>query len=444
MATEHHGPDALLRRRLTRRTFLYGSLAAGLGTAAMAACQSSGGQGGKVTIQFWNLFSGGDGARMVELVNGFNKSHTDVHVQATTLAWGVPYYTKLSTATVAGRPPDVAIMHLSRMASFAPTGIIAEIDTGELGKHGLSADAFSQRPWEMAHTGGTLRAVPLDTHPMVMYYNKDVIQKAGLLSSDGTVKPIAGAQDLLAAFHAAQAAGAQWGAAVDTEDVNPWRMWYALYSQLGGRVTSPDGKRVLLDDGKGVQAAQFMAQLTIGQKLVQPATDYAAGVALFGGSKAGFFLNGEWEVTTFQQKSMGFDVTLFPQIFNDRATWADSHAFVIPRQRTPDKNRLAAAMQFMAYVLKNSITWAQGGHIPAYRPVVESDEFKKLLPQAHYAAEVDHISYDPRAWYSGAASDLQTKAGAAFQAVFTGQASPDAGYQQFKQALTQLTQQKAP
>ena len=440
--------QTLNRQSVTRRSFLSGSLAVGA-AAAVAACGSSGSgsasPGGKMTLQYWNLFSGGDGTRMVELVNGFNKSQKDIQVKATTLTWGTPYYTKLTTSTIAGQAPDVAIMHLSRMASFAPTGIITEIDSGLMSKYGLTAGQFSPKPWQMAHSNGQLMAIPLDTHPMVMYYNKTLAQKAGLLGPDGLLKPITGADALVSAFKSTMSAGAKWGVAIDTEDVNPWRLWTALYAQLGGgAIVSPDGKQVLLDDSTGVEAASFMRELSLVAKVTGPATDYPAAVALFGNQKAGFFLNGEWEVTTYQTDGIPFDVTLFPQVYGNPATWSDSHSFVIPHQRSASPDRLDAVMQFISYVQKNAITWAKGGHIPAYTPVVQNPAYQALLPQAHYHAEADHVVYDPQVWYSGAASTLETDAGAAFQSVFSGHLTPAQGYAQFKTALQQLTAQKPP
>ena len=440
--------QTLNRQSVTRRSFLSGSLAVGA-AAAVAACGSSGSgsasPGGKMTLQYWNLFSGGDGTRMVELVNGFNKSQKDIQVKATTLTWGTPYYTKLTTSTIAGQAPDVAIMHLSRMASFAPTGIITEIDSGLMSKYGLTAGQFSPKPWQMAHSNGQLMAIPLDTHPMVMYYNKTLAQKAGLLGPDGLLKPITGADALVSAFKSTMSAGAKWGVAIDTEDVNPWRLWTALYAQLGGgAIVSPDGKQVLLDDATGVEAASFMRELSLVAKVTGPATDYPAAVALFGNQKAGFFLNGEWEVTTYQTDGIPFDVTLFPQVYGNPATWSDSHSFVIPHQRSASPDRLDAVMQFISYVQKNAITWAKGGHIPAYTPVVQNPAYQALLPQAHYHAEADHVVYDPQVWYSGAASTLETDAGAAFQSVFSGHLTAAQGYAQFKTALQQLTAQKPP
>ncbi len=442
MSVSERALEVLAERQLNRRTFLFGTLAVGVTVACGTGGSSS--TSSKQTIEFWNLFGGGDGARMVELVSGFNKSQSNVQVKPTTLAWGTPYYTKLTTSTIAGKPPDVAIMHLSRMASFAPTGVISAIDEGMMGKHGLSSSDFSARPWENSHSNNKLFAIPLDTHPLVMFYNKTVAGKAGLVGADTLLKPLKGSDAVVAAFKAAMSAGASSGVSIDTQDVNGWRLWYSLYSQLGGKVLSSDGKNLVLDDAKGVQAASFLQGLTQGSKVAPPSADAPSATALFGSQKAGFFLNGEWEVNTFQTNAIPFDMAAFPQFFDNQSTWGDSHSFVIPRQKSPDSNRLDAVMTFLSYVSKNSLTWAKGGHIPAYKPVLTSADYKNLLPEAHYSEAADNVVYDPQGWWSGAAGPMQTNAGAAYQGVLEGHLTPEQGYSQFKSSLQGLMKQKPP
>ena len=201
---------------------------------------------------------------------------------------------------------------------------------------------------------------------------------------------------------------------------------------------------MLLDDSRGVEAASFLRDLSIVSKVTAPATDYNASVALFGDQKAGFFLNGEWEVTTFQTDGIPFSMTLFPQVYDNLDAWSDSHSFVIPHQRSTNTDRLDAVMQFISYVEKHAITWAKGGHIPAYLPTVQSTAYQDLEPQAHYHSEADHVVYDPQVWYSGAAGQLETDGGAAFQNVFSGQMTPQEGYARFKSALQKLAAQKPP
>ena len=64
----------------------------------------------QTTLQYWTLLNGGDGARMKQLVDGFNASQGDYKIETTTLNWGEPFYTKLKTASAMGSGPDMAPM----------------------------------------------------------------------------------------------------------------------------------------------------------------------------------------------------------------------------------------------------------------------------------------------------------------------------------------------
>ena len=89
-------------RRVSRRRFLYGAATA-LGGMALASCSGFLSVVSK-KLHFWNLFGGGDGARLAAMESDFVKSHPGIELKATTFT-GAPYYTKVSMATVGGRPP---------------------------------------------------------------------------------------------------------------------------------------------------------------------------------------------------------------------------------------------------------------------------------------------------------------------------------------------------
>jgi multiple sugar transport system substrate-binding protein len=150
-------------------------------------------------------------------------------------------------------------------------------------------------------------------------------------------------------------------------------------------------------------------------------------------------------VTTFEnQKGFEFSMVPFPLVFDQYRVQADSHSFVLPRQIATDPERRSASLEFISYMLKNSYTWAQGGHVPAYLPVTESEEYKKLKPQSNYASVAPDVVFDPNAWFSGSGSELENQAGAAFQTVLNGQASPQQGLRQFREALQKLLSIKLP
>ena len=433
--------------RMSRRTFLERSAALGLGsTAALALLDACGSAGaGNTTLTYWNLFGGGDGARMVQMENSFSQSHPNINLQSVTLAWGNPYYTKLAMAAAGGRPPDVAISHMTRVATYAAQDLLEPFDISELAKHGITEDKFLPPIWQRAFHYGKLYTIPLDTHPFVTYYNTDICKKAGLLDADGNLKQTRGPDELMTMLKAAKDASGQYGVVFEVQGVTPWRLFSSLYSQLGGEVLSPDGKELILDNAKAEQVLAFMADLTITNKVAAANIDYPGSVALFGGGKSAFLWNGEWEVTTFAaQKGFPYSMAPFPFVYDQYRTEADSHAFVMPRQIASDPARRDASLEFIRFMLTNSYNWAQGGHVPAYLPVAESAQYKSLKPQSNYASVAANVVVDPNAWFSGSGSDFENQTSAAIQTVLHGQASPKQGLAQFRAAVMKLLSVKVP
>ncbi len=424
---------------LTRRGLLAGAGAAGL--AAMLGVAATGPPfgGGRRTIEFWHLFGGGDGARLTEMLGKVR----DLKVRPLILPWGNPYYTKLSLAAVGGRPPDVAVVHATRLQGFAPAGLLEPLDPALLAQHGLGQDKFLPKPWASGQVDGTQYAIPLDTHPFVLYVNTELAGKAGLLDGDGVLKTLDGPDALLDAFDAVKKATGKSGVVFETRGVTPWRLFLTLYSQAGGKPILTDaGRTVTLDDAKALRALEWMAE-PAKRGTGGADVDYQAAVALFGNQTAAFTLNGEWEVTTFQTQKLKFDMRPLPNVLGSAHTQADSHTFVLPKKdRTPQQ--LDAALGFVGQLVRLGQTWAQGGHVPAYKPTFESDAYHKLVPQSHYASVASTVVYDPPAWYSGSGSDLELQAGAAFQPVATGAQSPRQGLASFHAYLDRLSAVASP
>ncbi|MFL6075193.1 MAG: extracellular solute-binding protein [Mycobacteriales bacterium] len=160
------------RRGFLRGTALAGGLAAA-GCSSTVASGFTGAQEPRHSQTFWNLFGGGDGVRMQQMERHYQRTHPDISLHAVTLTWGNPYYTKLALATLGKQPPQVAVSHLSRMPRLAAAKLLQPLRAADLARHGLTADRFDKGAWRAAHHGGALYAVPLDTHPFVLYYRTD-------------------------------------------------------------------------------------------------------------------------------------------------------------------------------------------------------------------------------------------------------------------------------
>ena len=431
-------------RRVSRRRFLYGAATA-LGGMALASCSGVPFGSSKKKLHFWNLFGGGDGARLAAMESDFVKSHPGIELKATTFTWGAPYYTKVSMATVGGRPPDVAVMHLTRLPAYAPAGLLEPLDPDVLSEYDIGQDKFLPEIWEGGKLGGELYAIPLDTHPQVMYYNTDICKEAGLLDSDGNLKPLQGREELIDAFQKTMEVTKEQGIAFAPADaVVPWRLFYSFYGQLGGEVLSPDATEVVLDQEKAEEALSFLVELTVDEKFTPSNQNYDAAVAQFQSGNAGFHWNGEWEVTTFLDAKMPFSMVEFPNVFGNKHVQADRHTFVIPKGVANDHAAFDAALQFVSSMLKSSMIWAEGGHIPAYRSVLESAEYKNLKPQSNYAGVADEVVLDPKAWFSGSGSDMEVQASVPMRQAMAGTIQPKEAVEQIRAAMQELVDTPKP
>ncbi len=381
---------------------------------------------------------------MVQMEETYKREHPKVTLDSTVLTWGNPYYTKLAMATRAGSPPDVAIMHLTRINQFAPAKLLTPLDLDLLSEHGMTPADFTPAAFAKAHYNGRLVAIPLDTHPFVQYYNTKVCKKAGLLDSSGQLPPITGPQALLTALRKLKSTGATPAVCDQINDpATPWRLFYTFYSQAGGKVLAEDGKQIVLDRTLAIRVLTFIDQLGK-EGLVLANQDAAGGIATFQSGDAGLYWEGEWNVDIFQQGGLPFSMQPFPAVFGPGVSQADSHSFVIPVQPHHDPEKLSMVLTMVRTLLGQSLVWAGGGHIPAWLPVRESAAYQKLKPQSNYQSVANHVVYDPPAWYSGSGSDMENFAGGAIGSLMLGALTPAGAYDEMHSAFEQLSKEPVP
>jgi multiple sugar transport system substrate-binding protein len=401
-------------------------------------------------IRLWTLLSGGDGARMRALIDAFNASQRGVRVVSTTLKWGEPFYTKLITSSVVGAGPDIATVHLSRLPNLAGGGVLRPIGAAELAAAGLKGADYLPRQWEKSQYQGATYAIPLDLHPLVLYYNKTLARQAGLLDGAGRLKPIVGDDALTAAFRSVRQKTGRAGLAMEASQSSYaiWRLWLSLLAQR---------KVALIENGRftyGAAGVEELAKISawFRQGYAQAGLDYPASTSQFMGGGAGFMINGVWEVPELVRAAkagtLGFDygVVPLPRLYQDASVWTDSHAFAIPANEGQPlaPGRLRALLSFMRYLSLHSMGWAEGGHVPAYRPVAESSEARALMPNALYAAAAQNTVYDPDGWYMGAAGPVEAMASKFLPAALSGQLTPAEALGMFEKEASRLLRKPPP
>ena len=400
----------------------------------------------KETVVWWDFLGGGDGVRMKQLISDFNKAHTDkVEIQATTLQWGVPFYTKVQTSSAVGEAPDIMTYHASRIPLAVSQGILQEITPDDYKTMGLSKADYPDAIWNAITQDGKQYAVPLDTHPIVLYYNKDILGKAGLLDDKGLPKGLNGADNFKAALTKAKAAGAKWGIAGVTADGNfMYRTIYSLMGQQDGQLMT-DGKFLTGDNPKKLENALAVLADWTKSGLQSPYTDYPSAVALFTSGSAAMMINGVWEVPTMTDlkakgKLFEWGAIELPTIFAHPSTYSDSHTFAIPvnkgKTATPEKH--AAVLEVMSWMDKNSLFWATAGHIPAYGPVRATDEYKKMEPNATYSPLTANMIFDPKSTFFGVAGPVFDVMSTFFVPTLNGEMDPAEAVTKIKAELEKM------
>ena len=383
------------------------------------------------TIVWWDFLSGGDGVRMKALLEQFNKEHAgSIKIDATTLEWGVPFYTKVQTSAAVGDGPDVMTYHESRMPLGVSTGTLSAISPEELAASGIKSSDFSPANWKAAQgPDGKQYAVPLDIHSIILYYNKDLLKKAGLLGDDGKPKGLDGQANWDAALAKLTTNGVT-ALALPNDGASGWRVFYTLLNQEGGQFLK-DGK--FLDGDNLAKATTALAEMQKWTKngWAPTNTEYPASIALFTSGKAAMHINGVWEVPTMvdlAKKGQLFDwgAVQIPVIFAQPATWADSHSFAIPDRKgnpvPPAKRKLV--LDTIHWFNEHSLAWAGGGHVPAYLPVQNSAEFKALKPNSDYSSLAKTAVFDPVSTLAGVASPVYDASGNYIIPALNGEIAP--------------------
>lgn len=394
-------------RTMSRRNLL-GVSAGALALGGLSACgggksatdqgggnNEASGDGGKggydgpaVTLAFWNGFTGGDGAYMKKIVDAFHKEHDNIKVEFNTMQWS-DFYTKLPTAVSSGKGPDICVMHVDSVATNAARNVIQPLD--DVAKAlDLKGDDFAEVPWKAGIYKDKRYSLPLDVHPLGFFYNKAVMEKAGL---DPEQPPMTH-DAYMDALDKLKGKGIK-GHWASPHLFTGGQSMQSLVYQFGGSMYNDDATEATWNSPEAVKAFEWWLGLVKDGHSPSKVAQDADFIALQNGECA-FNWNGIWAINTLgEKKDLEWDVVRLPNIGGQDAAWSSSHQMALPVQKKPDENKQQASRVFLNYVSEQSVEWAKGGQVPARTEVRESEEFKKLEHQPKFAEQIDVLHFPP-------------------------------------------------
>jgi multiple sugar transport system substrate-binding protein len=282
---------------MNRKLLTVAGIAAVAGLA-LAGCTTP--PSGPVTITYTNFISNGGNEENLQLiVDAFQEENPDITVEVTTLPYG-DYGTALQTDLAAGTVSDVFDIEYSNYAQFQADGVLAELAVS-------APDSYRQSLLEAYQTDGTQFALPSSFSDVVLYYNVDMFDAAGLdyPTNDWTWVDEQAAAEALTD----QAAGV-WG---DHQPVSFYEYYKAL-AQSGGQFLNEDGTAVAFNSPEGIEAAEWL----VGKSgTVMPTIEQGQGTPdfdtnLFKEGKLGMLHSGIWVFGAFTDVPFGWDIAVEP------------------------------------------------------------------------------------------------------------------------------------
>jgi multiple sugar transport system substrate-binding protein len=353
---------------------------------------------GPVVVTFWSLFTGGDGDFFNAMIDEFNKTHSDIQLKNDPAKY-TDYYTKLTTALASRNAPDVVVVHRDSMLPYVKSGALYPLDD-VLKKINAPLNDFVPAPLEACRFNGKLYSLPLDVHPLIMYYNKDLLAKAGITKIPQSF------DELMAAAKTVRDKTGAIGLGIDntTATYKAYTLARSFISgmgQLGGSVLTADCKKAAFNNSNGKKVIQGLVDIVNKYGVTPKGYDYDSAMTDFRLGKTAFYFNGVWATGTFeQQKGLNFDAVPFPALWGKPGAWAGSHTFAIPVQKKMDQEKVEAAVKFILWMTEHGDMWAKAGHIPTRLSVRNKASFKTLPYRADYVTAAESVIPAPNtpAW----------------------------------------------
>ena len=147
-------------------------------TTLLVAC--SPGRGAPSTVSFMVFGDPAERQAYVELVDAFHEAHPDIEVELRTIPSPTDYRTRLATEFAAGSPPDISLMNFRRYAAFAANDLLEPLGPLLQNSDLISVDDFYEVAIEGFMWQGVLMCIPQNISSLVVYYNEDLFDAAGV------------------------------------------------------------------------------------------------------------------------------------------------------------------------------------------------------------------------------------------------------------------------
>ncbi len=305
------------------------------------------------------------------IVDEFMKAHPEIKVEIESVPFS-DYFTKLKTLIAGGEAPDVVSLNIENVAAFASLGALEDL-APYVAKENFDLSKYYESTLGMSNFEGKQYGLPASFSTVVMFYNKDMFDKAGLAYPDATwdwAKLLEVGKQLTLDTNSDGIID-QYGYAY---------AWWPVYLYMNGAdVFNADKTACALTEPAAIEAMQKMVDLALVEKISPTRGDLKtqSDWDMFMAGRLAMFPVGPWGIAPFQGiTTFKWDIADMPAMGN-QATFLFGNALAITSE---SKNKEAAweYLKFAAGEEGGRVRQNAGYEISPVKVVAENEFLKSL------------------------------------------------------------------
>ena len=199
-----------------------------------------------------------------QIIDEFQVANPNIKVKVDVSDWE-SYWNKLKTLYAGGKPPDVFAIDGPLYPDWASRGVLLNLQPYIDKTPGL-LDGIYPNTLTTYKTNGNYYGLPRDLQPIVLFYNKDMFDKAGIAypTDTWTMNDLRETAKKLTLDTNSDGKIDQWGFSADLWDMELF--WSEAIWSYGGNVISDDYSKTLLADGSARDAWKFINGMMVEDK----------------------------------------------------------------------------------------------------------------------------------------------------------------------------------
>jgi len=338
--------------------------------AAKPTVAPAAGSSDKVEITFSAWGSPEELAVWKQIIADFEQANPGIKVNVEVSDW-TSYWDKLKTQLAANTPPDVFAMDAPLFLDYQSRDVLLNLQPYLDKNPDMLKDIYPQT-LEAYKTKDGYYGLPRDFQTIVLFYNKDMFDKAGVAypTADWTWDDLRTASKQLTKVVDGKQ---QYGFYFDQWDMEPG--WSEALWSNGGDIISADHTKTLVGTEGSRKGWQILNDMIFVDKSSPDANTIGQyGFDLFQAGVAAMTPMGHWAVPGYNTGGFKYDVAPMPRGAAGQATSVNSAGFVVAKaSKHPDE-----AFKFVQYVLSASgqTRLAELGFaLPVLKTVAESPVF---------------------------------------------------------------------